>query len=197
MREPPCAVVFDQTLIEERSGSIVALFEGKGARTLFAHEAGGHRWQRVPPTERRGRIHTSTITVAVLDAEPAARFELDLREVEIKKSLGTGPGGQHRNKTESCVTATHRPTGLSVRVDMRSQHQSLAMALRLLSAKLADEDAARRRGDRNAARRTQLGSGMRGDKVRTYRTQDDRVTDHRTNETFALGPWLRGDWSGR
>lgn len=171
------------------------LFEGRGAKRLFADEAGGHRWQRVPPTEMRGRVQTSTVTVAVLDRVEEGRFSLDARDVDIKKTLGTGPGGQHRNKTESCVIATHRPTGLCVRVDMRSQHQSLAMALRILAAKLGDAAEQERLRSRNADRRTQVGSGMRGDKIRTYRAQDDRVVDHRTNQTFRLSLWLRGQWS--
>ncbi len=149
----------------------------------------------MPPTEKRGRVHTSTITVAVLDPVAADRYELDMRDVDIKKTLGTGPGGQHRNKTESCVIATHRPTGIAARVDMRSQQQSLSMALRILSAKLADIEAVERDKGRNAERRTQVGSGMRGDKIRTYREQDDRVTDHRTHATFRLSLWMRGDWS--
>lgn len=183
-------------MTDERAGFVSVLFEGRGAKSLFADESGGHRWQRVPPTERHGRVHTSTVTVAVLDPCAGERFVLDLREVEIKKSLGTGPGGQHRNKTESCVTATHRPTGVAVRVDMRSQHQSLAMALRILATKLADADATQRKAHRDGERRGQVGSGMRGDKIRTYRTQDDRVTDHRTNGTFALRAWMRGEWGG-
>jgi peptide chain release factor 1 len=134
------------------------------------------------------------VTVAVLDPTTPDRFVLDLAEVDIKKTLGTGPGGQHRNKTESCVIATHRPTGLAVRVDMRSQHQSLAMALEILGAKLAHAASERRESERNAERRGQVGSGMRGDKIRTYREQDDRVTDHRSNRTFRLAAWIRGDW---
>lgn len=171
------------------------LFEGRGAKALFANEAGGHRWQRVPPTEKRGRVQTSTVTVAVLERVTEARFALDMRDVDIKKTLGTGPGGQHRNTTQSCVIATHRPTGLVARVDMRSQHQSLAMALRILAAKLGDAAERQRLESRNAARRTQVGSGMRGDKVRTYRAQDDRVVDHRTNQTFRLSLWMRGQWT--
>ncbi len=170
------------------------MFEGRGAKRLFAGEAGGHRWQRVPPTEKRGRVHTSTVTVAVLEPKTPERFTLDLDEVDIKKTLGTGPGGQHRNKTESCVIATHRPTGVAVRVDMRSQQQSLAMALDILRAKLADAETERRASALNAERKGQVGSGMRGDKIRTYREQDDRVTDHRTNRTYRLAAWMRGDW---
>jgi peptide chain release factor 1 len=134
------------------------------------------------------------VTVAVLDPEDRKRRPLDLREVEITKTLGTGPGGQHRNKTESCVLATHRPTGLSVRVDMRSQHQSLTMALAILGARLEAAANERAANERNAARRTQVGAGMRGDKIRTYREQDERITDHRDGRTSQLSRWLRGDW---
>ncbi len=190
----PSGESFDSALIDERPGFVAALFEGKGARKVYAGEAGGHRWQRVSPTEKRGRVHTSTVTVAVLDPDFSRGFRLDLDDVDIKKTLGSGPGGQHRNKTETCVVATHKPSGVAVRVDMRSQQQSLAMALKILAAKLADGEAARRATERNTERRNQVGSGMRGDKIRTYRQQDDRVTDHRTNQTFRLSLWMRGDW---
>lgn len=189
---------FEATLLESRPGFVLVLFEGKGARKLFAHESGGHRWQRIPPNEKHGRVQTSTVTVAVLDPDGAKKSTFNQkefeREVTIKKSLGTGPGGQHRNKTESCVTATHRPTGMSVRVDMRSQNQSLAMALRILAARIDEGVQQRDKAARDADRRAQVGSGMRGDKIRTYRTQDDRITDHRTGGTFSLKGWLRGDW---
>lgn len=187
--------VFDSTLLDERPGFVAVLFEGKGARRLFRDEAGGHRYQRVPPTEKRGRVHTSTVTVAILDSEPKPDFHLNDAEVEIRTARGSGPGGQHRNKTDSCVTATHTPSGLSVRVDMRSQHQSRAMALQILAAKLADGAAERHRSKRDERRRTQVGSGMRGDKVRTYREQDDKVTDHRTGQTWKLKTWRRGEWA--
>jgi peptide chain release factor 1 len=192
---PRSSTSFETTLIDKSAGFAALAVKGRGARALFGKEAGGHRWQRIPPSEKRGRVHTSTITVAVLEPVCATRVKLDQRDVDIKTTLGTGPGGQHRNKTESCVIATHRPTGLTVRVDMRSQHQSLSMALEILGAKLValEEDA--RASSRNAARRAQVGSGMRGDKIRTYRAQDDRVTDHRTNATFRLSLWVRGRWS--
>lgn len=135
------------------------------------------------------------MTVAVLDPDKRGRTILDERDVEITTTRGTGPGGQHRNKTDSCVVARHRPTGQTVRVDMRSQHQSRAMALQILAARLDEAARETLERDRNAARRTQLGSGMRGDKIRTYREQDDRVTDHRTGQTFSLKKWLRADWA--
>ena len=132
--------------------------------------------------------------MAVLDPEPSNGFRMEESEVEIRTSRGSGPGGQHRNKTDSCVTARHTPSGVSVRVDMRSQHQSKAMALRILAAKLAEAEGSLARSGRDAKRRSQVGSGMRGDKVRTYREQDDRVTDHRTGKTWRLRDWIKGIW---
>lgn len=166
----------------------------EGARRLFANEGGGHRWQRIPPNEKRGRVHTSTITVAVLDPEVEARFALNENDVDLQTTRGSGPGGQHRNKTESCVVATHKKIGISVRVDMRSQHESRRIALKILSAKLRDQTLERGRAARDADRRQQVGTGQRGDKIRTLRTQDDRVTDHRTGQRWSLRSWLRGDW---
>lgn len=128
------------------------MFEGAGARRLFANEGGGHRWQRIPPNEKRGRVHTSTITVAVLDPEVEARFALNENDVDLQTTRGSGPGGQHRNKTESCVVATHKKTGISVRVDMRSQHESRRIALKILSAKLRDQTLERGRAARDADR---------------------------------------------
>jgi peptide chain release factor 1 len=171
------------------------MLRGRGAWALYAQEAGGHRFQRIPPNEKRGRVHTSTVTVALLAPDVTQAFHLDERDVELVRTRGTGPGGQHRNKVESCVIATHRPTGLSARADMRSQHTSKTMALEILAARVSAHLTGSARRERDADRRAQVGAGMRGDKIRTYRTQDDRVTDHRTNRTFSLTTLLRGDWS--
>lgn len=130
----------------------------------------------------------------MLDAEQADAFHLDEREVSIQTTKGSGPGGQHRNKVESCVVATHRETGVRVRVDMRSQHQSKSTALEILAARLAERSEAARAAERAGTRKQQCGTGMRGDKVRTYRTQDDRVTDHRSGRSWSLKAWVRGDW---
>ena len=184
---------FECVLVDEAVGTVVVMFSGASARELFANESGGHRYQRVPPTERRGRVHTSTVTVAVLDPEAACE-PLAPSEVLIRTARGSGPGGQHRNKTESCVTATHVPTGISARIDLKSQHQSRAVALRVLAAKIAEMRANGSATDRNDSRRRQVGSGMRGDKVRTYREQDDRVSDHRSGRSWSLEQWRRGRW---
>jgi peptide chain release factor 1 len=156
-------------------------------------EAGGHRWQRVPPTERKGRVHTSTVTVAVLDPQDPKTPQLDPAEVRITLTRGSGPGGQHRNKVETCVVAIHEPTGLSVRIDGRSQAANRKMALAILATKLADQRAAAACTVQNRSRQEQVGSGMRGDKVRTYRVRDDQVVDHRTGQKFRLSAWMRGE----
>ena len=168
---------------------------GEGAKQLFANESGGHRWQRVPPNEKRDRVHTSTVTVAVLDPDDVAGVALDPRDVELTTTRGSGAGGQKRNKTETCVIAVHRPSGLSVRIDNeRSQHQNRAVALKVLAAQLYQLAREQATGAKNDDRKRQVGSGQRGDKVRTYRTQDDQVTDHRTGLKTRLRKWYGGDW---
>lgn len=171
------------------------MFQGKGARQTFANEAGGHRWQRVPPTEKRGRVQTSTITVAVMDADLVDQIApINYRDVVIQTVRGSGPGGQHRNKTESCVVATHSPTGITVRIDGRSQNQNKQAALKLLASRVFTANEEQVVAQRIAERKQQVGSGMRGDKIRTYRTQDDQVNDHRTGQHWRLRDWMRGNW---
>lgn len=171
------------------------MFAGKGVKQLFKNEPGGHRWQRIPPTEKRGRVQTSTVTVAVLDPDVPMNAPLDVKDVEITTARGSGPGGQNRNKTESCVIAVHKPSGISVRIDNeRSQHQNKASALKLLAAKLYESEREKAFNEREKDRKQQVGSGMRGDKVRTYRTQDDQVNDHVTGQKWRLKDWVRGDW---
>jgi peptide chain release factor 1 len=166
---------------------------GAGATALFGNEGGGHRWQRIPPTERSGRVHTSTVTVAVLEPGRVVGNPI-ARDVDITTARGSGPGGQHRNKTESCVTATHRPTGITVKIDMKSQHQSRSMALAVLAGRLYAMQRNQLLASENDSRKQQVGSGMRGDKIRTYRSQDDRVVDHRTGKRWVLSRWIRGEW---
>ena len=168
---------------------------GPGCKALFANEGGGHRWQRIPPNEKRGRVHTSTVTVAVLDPDAVIGQSLDYRDVDITTARGSGPGGQNRNNTESCVIATHRPTGIQVRIDNeRSQHQNKAMAYKVLAARLYETEHERAFAQRRQDRLQQVGSGQRGDKVRTYRTQDDQITDHRTGVKMRLSSWYDGNW---
>lgn len=191
--KPPNGGVFDASVLIDRPGFISLHVEGNGARALFANEAGGHRWQRVSPTEKRGRVHTSTVTVAILE-ERNMDFKVDKRDIKYITTKGTGPGGQHRNKTESCVIAIHKPTGLSVKIDARNQHKNKALATRLLVERVREQERCKSSSRRHANRKQQVGSGMRGDKRRTYRTRDNRVVDHITGEKWRLSQWVRGEW---
>ena len=149
-------------------------------------ESGGHRWQRCPPTERRGRVHTSTVTVAVLPSVAQKEWRIADRDVEVRTTRGSGPGGQNRNKVESTVVCRHLPTGITVRIDTRDQHRNRLIAREILETRVA----AHYRGivlrDANDKRRSLLGSGERGDKVRTYREMDGIVSDHRSGKKAPL-----------
>lgn len=189
--------VFDLEVVEERPGFLVFLVRGKEADEAFKDESGGMRWQRVPPGEKRGRVHTSTVTVAVLPEPGHSELKVDPRDLEWSTCRGSGAGGQHRNKTESAVQLRHVPTGTTVRCESeRSQHQNRANALATLRARLWQDARESALDGRNADRRSQVGSGMRGDKVRTYRTQDDSVTDHRTGRRASLRDVMRGILDG-
>lgn len=171
------------------------VFEASGDDELFKNETGGHRWQRVPPTEKRGRVQTSTITVAVVKKITELQLYIDPNDLEWKTCRGSGPGGQHRNKTESAVQLTHLPTKVSVRCESeRSQHRNRESALDILRAKLYDAQTQKINNAAASERKQQVGSGMRGDKRRTIRVQDGQVNDHITGKKWALKQYLRGDW---
>ncbi len=166
---------------------------GRRAATAFAGEPGGHRWQRVPPNERRGRVHTSTVTVAVLTEPTPAQLRIAPRDLEEVFTRGTGKGGQHRNKTDTVVVLKHLPTGTVVRVDGgRSQSLNRETALGLLRARLLEAERDQATATRNATRRGQLGCGARGDKVRTIAVQRGTVTDHGSGKSMPLERYLRG-----
>jgi peptide chain release factor 1 len=189
------SAVFDLALTYEGEGILVFRVQGPGAAEAFRDEAGGHRWQRIPPGDKRGRVQTSTITVAVLPEPSATELRLAPGDLDWVTCRGSGPGGQHRNKTESCVVVTHKPTGLSVRCESeRSQHQNREAALALLRARLHQAEVERRSAARADDRRRQVGSGMRGDKRRTIRCQEGVVVDHPTGRTWALRSYEKGEW---
>jgi peptide chain release factor 1 len=168
---------------------------GRGAAALFAGESGGHRWQRVPPNEKRDRVHSSTITVAVLPEATEQQIAIDPRDLEWTACRSTGAGGQHLQKTDSAVQVTHLPTGLQIRCESeRSYHANKATALALLRTRLAAAERERARAARAAERRDQVGTGMRGDKRRTIRCQDGTVIDHQTGRTWRLRDYVRGNW---
>lgn len=190
-------MVFDLTVIEEAQGFISFEVSGKGAKKLFQHESGGHRWQRIPPTEKRGRVQTSTVTVAVLEPAKQTTSEISESDIEWTTCRGSGAGGQHRNRTESAVQMTHKPSGLRVRIENeRSQAQNRELALRVLSARLAALQQQEAATSRDASRKAQVGSGMRGDKIRTIRQQDGIVTDHQSGNKISYKNYSRGEWDG-
>jgi peptide chain release factor 1 len=190
-----CGTVFDLDLIDERDGMIVLKVSGKTAAKVFANEAGGHRWQRIPPTEKRGRVHTSTITVAVLAEPEPSQFVLSDKDLEWTTCRGSGAGGQHRNVTDSAVQVKHLPSGLIVRCESeRSQMQNRASAAALLRARLAEQAQANRDAKTASNRRAQVGSGMRADKRRTIRQQDNQVNDHLTGQHWRYDEYIKGAW---
>lgn len=188
------ATGFDAVELERRTGAVAVRLTGQGARRLIETEPGGHRWQRVPPTEKRGRVHTSTVTVAVLDEPTTIDKALNRADVDVYRYKGSGAGGQHRNTTESAVRCVHRPTGLEARSESeRSQHVNLDMAMAVLAARVLAYERDVVMGSRANVRRQQVGSGQRGDKVRTIREQDGVVTCERTGRRSRLVDYLRGD----
>lgn len=159
------------------------------------HEAGGHRVQRVPASERQGRVHSSTATVAVLNPSQAPKLDLLERDLRVEWFSGTGSGGQHRNKHQNCCRLIHLPSGLEVRSQRRSRAQSLQEARDELAARLLASQASLHQRAAASIRRGQLGSGERGDKIRTWRFQDDQVIDHRSGARMSAALALDGHLS--
>ena len=169
---------------------------GVAVHETFAHESGGHRWQRVLPNEKRGRVHTSTVTVAVLDEPTELELpRLDAADLDISTCRASGNGGQNVQKTDSAVQIRHRPTGIIVRCETeRSQTYNRATALAILRARLHQEQTLRASAERADDRRRQIGSGQRGDKRRTIAVQRDSVVDHVTGRSWRFADYERGKW---
>ena len=173
---------FKTISVKDKVGQVTIEVQGYNVKEFFLKEVGGHRFQRVPPTESKGRVHTSIVSVSVMDNKKEINNDIDMNDIGVMYTKGTGPGGQHKNKTQSCVVLTHKPSGIKVRIDGRNQHKNKKDALKELQRRLDEKYKKETQNDTWNNIKEQVGSGMRGDKRRTYRIRDNRVHDHITGK---------------
>jgi peptide chain release factor 1 len=177
------------------SGLVILRISGNNPLSVFKNEAGGHRWQRVPPNEKNGRVHTSTITVSVLEEAKLNEIHISNKDLEIKTCRGSGKGGQNRNKRNTTVQIKHIPTNIFVRCENeRSQYQNRQVATNLLKIRLYNHSRNDDLSNINNIRKQQIGSGMRGDKRRTVYVQHNIVKDHVTDKTWTYKNYIDGEW---
>ncbi len=193
-----CGWTFD--VIEEQQSEIggikevVVHIKGEGVFARMKYESGVHRVQRVPETESGGRVHTSAATVAVLPEAEDVDIHIDANDLRIDTMRSSGAGGQHVNTTDSAVRITHLPTGLVVTSSEKSQHRNREIAMQVLKTRLYDMERQRVHDERSADRKSQVGSGDRSERIRTYNFPQGRMTDHRINLTlYRLDQILAGD----
>ena len=184
---------------EQQSGiggikEVVVHIKGEGVFARMKYESGVHRVQRVPETESGGRVHTSAATVAVLPEAEDVDIHIDANDLRIDTMRSSGAGGQHVNTTDSAVRITHLPTGLVVTSSEKSQHRNREIAMQVLKTRLYDTERQRVHDERSADRKSQVGSGDRSERIRTYNFPQGRMTDHRINLTlYRLDQILAGD----
>lgn len=179
-------------VLEERDGFVSIWLSGDNIKSLYKNEIGSHRWQRIPPTERRGRVHTSTITVALLENNSFKEINIPQNEIKIETTRGTGNGGQHKNSTDSCVVMTHIPTGIKVVRDGRSQITNREDAAKEIKKRVNEYYRTGFINEESEFRKEQIGDGSRSDKRRTYRVKDGVVIDHITGKMVNIKEIYKG-----
>lgn len=174
---------------------VIAMIRGQGAFSRFKYERGVHRVQRVPATESQGRIHTSTVTVAVMPEVSPVDVTIDEKDLEIKAEFSSGPGGQHMQKNATAARIIHKPSGLMVKIQSeRSLSQNKLLGMAIIQARLQEMEDERQASSSSAERKSQVGSGDRAEKIRTYNYPQSRVSDHRINLTiYNLSAVIDGD----
>lgn len=170
----------------------IYVFSGSDPKKIFNNEQGVHSWHRVPPTEKKSRVHTSSITVVILEENNYKEKELSTQDIRIETTKSTGAGGQKKNKTESCVVMTHIATGIKVMRDARQQSKNKEAALAELTIRVNNFYRTGHNSIAIEVRRGQIGEGSSSDKRRTYRVKEDSVIDHITNKTTTLKNILKG-----
>ena len=166
--------------------------QGYNVKEFFLKEVGGHRFQRVPPTESKGRVHTSIVSVSVMDNKKEINNDIDMNDIGVMYTKGTGPGGQHKNKTQSCVVLTHKPSGIKVRIDGRNQHRNFDEALNELKKRIKNKEQGDYDKKYHKLKNKQIGIQNRSNHRRTYNYKNGMVYDHKTSKKTTIKNILKG-----
>jgi len=169
--------------------SLISVFSGNNIKQFFSNEIGAHRFQRVPPTESKGRVHTSTVSVAILNEKQDINIELDLSEIDVFYTRGTGKGGQHKNVTNSCVVVRHNPSGIEVRIDGRNQHKNKKDALAELKKRIKNKEKKKNSSNYSSIRNKQIKNNKNR---RTYNLKSGIVKDHITGNKTSFKNIMKG-----